>query len=89
MIDVVAERGYLTSTLQVMQLMQMIMQARWIDESALLTLPYIEKENLNLFKDFPKCLPLFCSSIANNYERLAKTFLHEFIDDQVSKVSKE
>lgn len=88
MIDVVAERGYISSTLQIMQLLQMILQARWIDEPAILTLPYVEKENLFLFSEFPKCLPWFCVTMSNNYRRLTEVLLKEFIDDQVSKVSK-
>ncbi|XP_058808781.1 activating signal cointegrator 1 complex subunit 3 [Phymastichus coffea] len=86
MIDVVAERGFLSSTLRVMQLLQMVLQARWIDEPAVLTLPYVEKEHLHLFSDFPKCLPWFCSAIGNNYGRLSNVFLQEFIDDHVSKI---
>ena len=87
MIDVVAERGFLSSTLQIMQLLQMVLQARWIDEPAVLTLPYIEKEHLHLFSDFPKCLPWFCATFANNYGRLSNVLLQEFIDDHVSKVN--
>ncbi|XP_023246702.1 activating signal cointegrator 1 complex subunit 3 [Copidosoma floridanum] len=86
MIDVVAERGLLSSTLRVMHLMQMVLQARWIDESSLITLPYIEKEHLHLFSDFPKSLPAFCATVFNNYGRLANHLLHEFIDDQVNKI---
>lgn len=87
MIDVVAELGFLSSTLRVMQLLQMVLQARWIEEPALLTLPYIEKEHLHLFSEFPKCLPWFCATFSNNYSRLSKVLLQEFIDDHVSKVS--
>ena len=87
MIDVVAEEGWLRATLRIMQLLQMVIQARWIDEPAILTLPYIEKEHLHLFNEFPKCLPWFCSSISNNYDRLSKVLLHEFIDDHFSRVS--
>ena len=87
MIDVAAERGYLSTTLQIMQLLQMVLQARWIDESALLTLPHIEKEHLCLFDEFPKCLPWFCTTMSNNYKRLSTVLLKEFIDDHVNKVS--
>ncbi|KAL7288666.1 hypothetical protein TKK_0017394 [Trichogramma kaykai] len=86
MIDVVAERGHLSSTLQVMQLLQMVLQARWVEESALLTLPNVEKEHLYLFDKFPKCLPLFCSNLAKNSRYFYETFLKEFIETQVNKI---
>ncbi|KAJ8682588.1 hypothetical protein QAD02_018380 [Eretmocerus hayati] len=86
MIDVVAERGFLSSTLCLIILLQMVLQARWISEPAILTLPYIEAEHLHLFSEFPKCLPWFCASVANNYKRLSKILLREFIEDHVSKI---
>ena len=87
MIDVVAEQGWLSVTLRAMQLLQMVIQARWIDEPALLTLPYIEKEHLHLFSDFPKCLPWFCAVVKKDHKKLFNYLLREFIDDHVSKVS--
>ncbi|XP_071560788.1 activating signal cointegrator 1 complex subunit 3 [Temnothorax nylanderi] len=90
MIDTVAERGWLTSALRIMQLFQMIVQARWIDESAIMTLPHIRKEDLHLFSSLPmnsSALPLLCSITCDNYNRLAK-ILHEgqYRVDQIREI---
>ena len=42
MIDVVAFNGWLVTALQTMHLVQSIIQARWFDQSPLLTLPHVE-----------------------------------------------
>jgi len=90
MIDTVAERGWLTSTLKIMQLFQMIVQARWIDESAITTLPHIKKEDLHLFSSLSMALPILCSITYDNYNRLAKV-LHkgEYRVDQIREVIME
>ncbi|KAG0171135.1 hypothetical protein DFQ28_003899 [Apophysomyces sp. BC1034] len=46
MIDVAADAGYLTTSLNIMNMLQCIKQARWLDESSLLTLPNIEPRML-------------------------------------------
>ncbi|XP_012272228.1 activating signal cointegrator 1 complex subunit 3 [Orussus abietinus] len=86
MIDIVAERGFLISTLRLIQLLQMIIQARWIDEPAVLTLPYIEKEHLYLFSSLPKCLPQLCAKTFDDYNRLANVLLKKFTDNQVQQI---
>lgn len=86
MIDIVADRGWLSATLWIIHLMQMIMQARWIDESALTTLPHVEKEHLHIFSSSPKCLPEFCAAMSNNYTRLSKLLLPELKEEEVHKV---
>lgn len=48
-IDIVAERGWLATTLRTQQIMQSIIQARWADDSPLMTLPLIEEAHLPLF----------------------------------------
>jgi activating signal cointegrator complex subunit 3 len=50
MIDVSAERGWLAATLRTQQIMQMVIQARWVQDSPLLTLPHLEARHLLLFK---------------------------------------
>lgn len=42
MIDVSADAGWLSTTLQILTLLQMIIQARWNSDSTLLTLPHME-----------------------------------------------
>ncbi|XP_008555073.1 activating signal cointegrator 1 complex subunit 3 [Microplitis demolitor] len=85
MIDIVAENGWLSSTLRMIQLMQMIIRARWIDESALTTLPHVHKEDLSLFDKSPKSLPGFCA-FAGNYSRLAKVFDRKFSESQIRDI---
>ena len=46
MIDVAADAGYLTTSLKIMNLLQCIKQARWPEESTLLTLPKIKPRML-------------------------------------------
>jgi activating signal cointegrator complex subunit 3 len=49
MIDVCAERGWLATTLQTQLIMQMVIQARWVQDSSLLTLPHLEARDMRLF----------------------------------------
>ncbi|EZA54919.1 Activating signal cointegrator 1 complex subunit [Ooceraea biroi] len=86
MIDTVAERGWLTSTLRIMQLFQMIVQARWIDESAITTLPYIRKEDLHLFASLSFVLPVLCSVTCNDYSKLAKVLCKDYQEDQIREM---
>lgn len=86
MIDTVAERGWLTSTLTIMQLFQMIIQARWIDESAITTLPHIKKEDLSLFSSLLTAFPILCFITRKNYNKLAKVLCREYSEEQINEV---
>lgn len=59
MLDVVANEGWLVSALGICNLVQMIVQARWLHDSSLLTLPHIDQQNLYLFRcvDHGSCSP--------------------------------
>ncbi|KAM9488100.1 activating signal cointegrator 1 complex subunit 3 [Clarias gariepinus] len=50
MLDVVANEGWLVSALSICNLVQMIVQARWLHDSSLLTLPHVDQRNLYLFR---------------------------------------
>ncbi|KAK7886360.1 hypothetical protein WMY93_025981 [Mugilogobius chulae] len=50
MLDVCANEGWLVVSLSVCQLVQMIVQGRWLHDSSLLTLPHIDKHHLYLFR---------------------------------------
>ncbi|KAG8582318.1 hypothetical protein GDO81_008009 [Engystomops pustulosus] len=50
MLDVAAHHGWLATVLNITNLVQMVVQARWIHESSLLTVPNIEKHHLYLFR---------------------------------------
>lgn len=50
MIDICAEQGWLATVLRIQQLMQCIIQARWLDDPVVLTLPNVEEQNVGCFK---------------------------------------
>jgi activating signal cointegrator complex subunit 3 len=50
MVDVSADGGWLFTTLNTMKLMQMVVQARWHDESTLLTLPHVTPQVLQVLE---------------------------------------
>lgn len=50
MLDVAAHHGWLLTVLNITNLVQMVVQARWINDSGLLTVPNIEKNHLYLFR---------------------------------------
>lgn len=86
MIDTVAERGWLTSTLRIMQLFQMIVQARWMDESAITTLPHIKKQDLHLFSSLSMALPVLCFNTRDNYKKLAKILCRDYLEEQIREI---
>lgn len=95
MIDACAERGYLAATLHSQQIMQMVVQARWIEESPFLTLPFVESYNLNVFNEMSKALGQPCnfpiglkSACLNKYEVLARHLRKEFDEGQIEQIYK-
>uniref|UniRef100_A0AAY4D3E8 Activating signal cointegrator 1 complex subunit 3 n=1 Tax=Denticeps clupeoides TaxID=299321 RepID=A0AAY4D3E8_9TELE len=58
MLDVAANEGWLVSTLSICNLVQMIVQGRWIHDSSLLTLPHVEQQHLYLFR-YKKSAPSY------------------------------
>jgi len=46
MLDVSADAGLLATSLQVVNVMQMVMQARWHHESSILILPHLQSFHL-------------------------------------------
>lgn len=50
MIDICAERGWLACVLQIQQIMQCTIQARWQDDCSVLQLPHVEEYNVPLFR---------------------------------------
>lgn len=86
MIDTVAERGWLTSTLRIMQLFQMIVQARWINESPITTLPHVRKEDLPLFSSLSMAFPILCFITRKNYKKLTKVLCREYSEEQINEV---
>ncbi|MED6256415.1 activating signal cointegrator 1 complex subunit [Ataeniobius toweri] len=50
MLDVAANEGWLVTALSICNLVQMIVQGRWLHDSSLLTLPHVEQQHLYLFR---------------------------------------
>lgn len=50
MLDVAASRGWLVAAISVVNLVQMLVQGRWLHQSSLLTLPHLEQRHLQLFR---------------------------------------
>ncbi|KAJ3598650.1 hypothetical protein NHX12_002155 [Muraenolepis orangiensis] len=50
MLDVAANEGWLVTALSICNLVQMIVQGRWLTDSSLLTLPHLEQQDLHLFR---------------------------------------
>ncbi|XP_060905517.1 activating signal cointegrator 1 complex subunit 3 [Labrus mixtus] len=49
-LDVAANEGWLVTAISIINLVQMIVQGRWLHDSSLLTLPHIEQQDLHLFR---------------------------------------
>ncbi|XP_028280593.1 activating signal cointegrator 1 complex subunit 3 [Parambassis ranga] len=50
MLDVAANEGWLVTAISICNLVQMIVQGRWLHDSSLLTLPHVEHQDLYLFR---------------------------------------
>ncbi|KAM6936460.1 activating signal cointegrator 1 complex subunit 3 isoform 1-T1 [Lycodopsis pacificus] len=50
MLDVAANEGWLITAISICNLLQMIVQGRWLHDSSLLTLPHVEQQHLYLFR---------------------------------------
>ncbi|XP_029414442.1 activating signal cointegrator 1 complex subunit 3 isoform X3 [Nannospalax galili] len=50
MLDVAATQGWLVTALNITNLVQMVIQGRWLKDSSLLTIPNIEQHHLHLFR---------------------------------------
>ena len=54
MIDLVAEKGFLDTTINLIQLLQMVIQGFWLYDSSLLTLPYLTQNDILKIKEVYK-----------------------------------
>jgi activating signal cointegrator complex subunit 3 len=90
MIDVSAERGWLATTLRTQQIMQMVIQARWVQDSPLLTLPHMEAHHMYLFKkkgSLLQTLPGIRSVCCKHYTVLADILRAELDEGEIEQVS--
>lgn len=51
MIDVVAENGWLATTIRIQMLMQSVIQARWQDDPIAMCLPHVDEHNCYVFNN--------------------------------------
>lgn len=89
LIDVCGERGWLVSVLRAQQLMQMLIQGRWITDHPILTLPGIELRHLYLFmknSDRPMSLPALTKFVYRKYGELLNLLHEEFPESLINKV---
>ncbi|XP_046804220.1 activating signal cointegrator 1 complex subunit 3 [Lucilia cuprina] len=93
MVDYTAERGWLSTTLKVQQLMQSVIQARWFDESEFLTLPHVTATNVHLFYKIQHnyehlTLPALKDICRNDYEKLAGPLRDMFEEPEIEQIYK-
>jgi len=94
MVDYTAERGWLSTTLVVQQLMQSVIQARWFDGSEFLTLPGVNEDNLDAFLNIPHddhdylTLPVLKELCRKEYEVLAKPLRDAFEEQEIEQMYK-
>lgn len=91
MIDICAEKGWLMAVLRIQQLMQCIVQARWLDEPNVLTLPHVEQQNVPLFtrllSDYTAfTLPALKEKYYRNYEKMALLLRDDFDETQIENI---
>ncbi|XP_017101915.2 activating signal cointegrator 1 complex subunit 3 [Drosophila bipectinata] len=92
MVDYTAERGWLSTTLVVQQLMQSVIQARWFDASEFLTLPGVNEDNLDVFlgidhEDYDYLsLPVVKELCRKEYDVLAKPLRDAFEEHEIEQI---
>ncbi|XP_033120994.1 activating signal cointegrator 1 complex subunit 3-like isoform X2 [Anneissia japonica] len=82
MLDVTADNGFLVTALSTINLIQMVLQGRWIHESSLLTIPHVDASTLALFKTrsaLIESLPELVHHCRGN-----KVTLHNFLSGKLS-----
>lgn len=93
MIDICAERGWLSTTLRIQQLMQCTIQARWIDDPIVMCLPHVEEINVPLFIKIKighpvLTLPGLKEKCLKNYELLAAPLREDFGEPEIEQIYK-
>lgn len=87
MIDISAEYGYLMLCLRLTQLMQMIIQARWVTDPPVITLPFVEKHLIPLQVLPLLCLPHLCNVALKSYKQFEEIMLKTQLEhEEINKV---
>ena len=87
MIDVSAENGWLATTLRVQNIMQMVVQGRWVTDSPFLVLPHVEPHMLYAFrKKGLHAISQLWDLCHNKCEPLAKILRPEMDENMIDSV---
>ena len=90
MLDVAAESGWLATSLRIQNLLQMVVQGRWITESSLLTLPHLEPYMVKLLststKNRVESLPELMAYCQGKYEKLATILRSEVEESSIEDI---
>ncbi|XP_034488754.1 activating signal cointegrator 1 complex subunit 3 [Drosophila innubila] len=92
MVDYTAERGWLSTSLVVQQLMQCVIQARWFDACEFLTLPGVDDSNVDVFLNIPHdnhdylTLPVLKELCRKDYELLAAPLRDAFEEHEIEQI---
>ncbi|KAH8295111.1 hypothetical protein KR018_007271 [Drosophila ironensis] len=94
MVDYTAERGWLSTSLVIQQLMQSVIQARWFDGSEFLTLPGVTEDNLDAFLNISHeehdylTLPVLKELCRRDYDVLANPLRDAFEEHEIEQMYK-
>jgi len=87
MIDISAEAGYLVLCLRLVQLMQMIIQARWVTDPPVITLPDVEKHLIPSQVLPMLSLPHLCNLALKSYKLFEDIMLKTQLEhEEIEKV---
>lgn len=87
MIDISAEAGYLVLCLQLVQLMQMIIQARWVTDPPVTTLPDVEKHLIPSCELPSLSLPHLCNIALKGFKQFEEIMLRTQLEhEEIEKV---
>ena len=89
MMDVAAEGGWLATTLRIQQLLQMVIQAIWIDEPAVLILPHFDPVLLPVLRSGQEqltVLPVLQKAFDEDYGKLSQLLSRDLSPDQIQEV---
>jgi activating signal cointegrator complex subunit 3 len=90
MIDVAAHAGHLSTTMNLVHLMQMIVQGRWLDQSILVNIPHFNERIVEKLRKMGiDYIPQFVERIGGNLRKFLKQELKETFEvDQISEIYK-
>lgn len=87
MMDVCGESGWLATTLRLQNLMQMLIQGRWLTDSPLTTLPFVEPYMAGTLHAKSKGnLPAAVHAATSGYSNVANIFSPELDEGQIDQV---